>query len=106
MDRQAGSLLSVNVGMPRDVSWQGRTVRTAVWKRSCRTGVCHTCESGLVSGQVGYAPEPVDDPADGDVLICCSQPRGDLALDLLGAQSGDEKPDQAAWVVASVAARP
>ena len=33
MDRQAGSLLSVNVGLPRDVSWQGRTVRTAVWKR-------------------------------------------------------------------------
>src|SRR5215469_1754296 len=34
MDRQDGSLLSVNVGLPRDVSWQGRTVRTAVWKRS------------------------------------------------------------------------
>ena len=33
MDRQAGSLLSVNVGLPRDVSWQGRAVRTAVWKR-------------------------------------------------------------------------
>ena len=33
MERQAGSLLSVNVGLPRDVSWQGRTVRTAVWKR-------------------------------------------------------------------------
>ncbi len=49
---------------------------------SCRTGVCHTCESGLVSGEVGYAPEPVDDPAAGDVLICCTQPRGDVALDL------------------------
>jgi ferredoxin-NADP reductase len=49
---------------------------------SCRTGVCHTCESGLVSGEVGYAPEPVDDPAVGDVLICCSQPHGDVALDL------------------------
>ena len=49
---------------------------------SCRAGVCHTCESGLVSGKVGYAPDPVDDPADGDVLICCSQPRGDVALDL------------------------
>ena len=49
---------------------------------SCRSGVCHTCESGLVSGQVSYAPEPVDDPAEGDVLICCSQPRTDLTLDL------------------------
>jgi ferredoxin-NADP reductase/MOSC domain-containing protein YiiM len=49
---------------------------------SCRTGVCHNCESGLVSGEVGYSPDPVDDPADGDVLICCAQPRGDVALDL------------------------
>src|SRR5438105_11932662 len=30
---RAGRLLSVNVGLPRDVTWQGRTVRTAVWKR-------------------------------------------------------------------------
>ena len=49
---------------------------------SCRTGVCHTCETGLLSGKVSYAPEPVDDPADGDILICCSQPSSDLALDL------------------------
>jgi ferredoxin-NADP reductase/MOSC domain-containing protein YiiM len=49
---------------------------------SCRTGVCHTCETGVLSGKVSYAPEPVDDPADGDILICCSQPSGDLALDL------------------------
>jgi hypothetical protein len=35
-----------------------------------------------MSGTVGYAPEPVDDPAEGDVLICCSQPRDDLVLDL------------------------
>ena len=27
-----GRLVSVNVGMPRDVAWQGRTVHTAVWK--------------------------------------------------------------------------
>ena len=49
---------------------------------SCRTGVCHTCETGLLSGTVSYAPDPVDDPADGSALICCSQPRGDLVLDL------------------------
>ncbi|WP_246115685.1 MOSC and FAD-binding oxidoreductase domain-containing protein [Trebonia kvetii] len=49
---------------------------------SCRTGVCHNCESGLLSGEVGYSPDPVDDPADGDVLICCAQPTGDVALDL------------------------
>jgi MOSC domain-containing protein YiiM len=33
-DRRAGSLLSVNVGLPQDVPWHGRTVRTAVWKRA------------------------------------------------------------------------
>jgi ferredoxin-NADP reductase/MOSC domain-containing protein YiiM len=49
---------------------------------SCRTGVCHTCETGLVAGTVGYRPEPVDAPADGNVLICCSQPEGDVVIDL------------------------
>jgi ferredoxin-NADP reductase/MOSC domain-containing protein YiiM len=49
---------------------------------SCRTGVCHTCETNLMSGAVGYAPDPVDDPAPGSALICCSQPAGDLVLDL------------------------
>jgi ferredoxin-NADP reductase/MOSC domain-containing protein YiiM/ferredoxin len=49
---------------------------------ACRTGVCHNCESGLVSGTVAYAPEPLDKPADGNVLICCSQPTGDVVVDL------------------------
>jgi ferredoxin-NADP reductase/MOSC domain-containing protein YiiM len=49
---------------------------------SCRTGVCHTCETDLLSGTVSYAPDPVEDPADGSALICCSQPRGDVVLDL------------------------
>jgi ferredoxin-NADP reductase len=49
---------------------------------SCRTGVCHTCETNLMSGAVSYEPDPVDDPAEGSVLICCSQPAGDLVLDL------------------------
>jgi ferredoxin-NADP reductase/MOSC domain-containing protein YiiM len=49
---------------------------------SCRTGVCHTCETNLMSGAVRYAPDPVDDPAEGSALICCSQPAGDLVLDL------------------------
>jgi len=49
---------------------------------SCRTGVCHSCESGLVSGSVTYAPEPLDPPADGNLLICCSQPQGDVVIDI------------------------
>ncbi len=49
---------------------------------SCRTGVCHTCETAVMSGAVGYTPEPIDSPAGGSALICCSQPRDDLVLDL------------------------
>jgi ferredoxin-NADP reductase/MOSC domain-containing protein YiiM len=49
---------------------------------SCRTGVCHNCESGLVSGEVAYRPEPLDKPAEGNVLVCCSQPIHDVVIDL------------------------
>jgi ferredoxin-NADP reductase/MOSC domain-containing protein YiiM/ferredoxin len=49
---------------------------------SCRTGVCHTCETGLISGGVDYRPDPLEPPAAGDVLICCSSPRGEVTLDL------------------------
>jgi ferredoxin-NADP reductase/MOSC domain-containing protein YiiM len=49
---------------------------------SCRTGVCHNCESGLVSGAVVYGPEPLEKPADGNVLVCCSQPIRDVVIDL------------------------
>ena len=49
---------------------------------SCRTGVCHNCESGLVAGSVAYRPEPIEPPADGNLLICCSRPEGDIVIDL------------------------
>ena len=49
---------------------------------SCRTGVCHTCETTLIAGTVDYSPDPVEPAADGSTLICCAQPRGDLVLDL------------------------
>jgi len=49
---------------------------------SCRAGVCHNCESGLVSGTVVYGPEPLDMPAEGNVLVCCSQPSTDAVIDL------------------------
>jgi MOSC domain-containing protein YiiM/ferredoxin-NADP reductase/ferredoxin len=49
---------------------------------SCRTGVCHNCESGLVSGNVVYGPEPLEPPADGNILVCCSQPIRDVVIDL------------------------
>ena len=49
---------------------------------ACRTGVCHTCETGLIVGSVGYQPDPVEPPAEGAALICCSQPKGDIVIDL------------------------
>jgi ferredoxin-NADP reductase/MOSC domain-containing protein YiiM len=69
-DDRYGSLLELAEACDVPVRW------------SCRTGVCHTCETGLLSGTVGYSPDPVEDPADGSALICCSQPRSGLALDL------------------------
>jgi ferredoxin-NADP reductase/MOSC domain-containing protein YiiM len=49
---------------------------------SCRTGVCHNCETALLSGTVRYDPEPLDPPAAGNILICCAQPLEDVVVDL------------------------
>ncbi|MFL6709416.1 MAG: MOSC domain-containing protein [Massilia sp.] len=49
---------------------------------SCRSGVCHSCESGLIAGSVDYQPEPLDAPATGNILICCCRPREDVVIDL------------------------
>src|SRR3974390_1612879 len=42
VDRDMARLLSVNVGLPRDIAWKGRTVHTAIWKYPvggrCRVG--------------------------------------------------------------------
>jgi len=49
---------------------------------SCRTGVCHTCITGLISGSISYNPEPLERPAPGNALVCCSQPDANVILDL------------------------
>ena len=49
---------------------------------SCRTGVCHTCVTPLLSGDVSYAPDPLEPPAEGQVLICCARPGTDIVLDM------------------------
>jgi ferredoxin-NADP reductase/MOSC domain-containing protein YiiM/ferredoxin len=49
---------------------------------SCRTGVCHNCETTLIAGGVDYSPDPVEPPAAGSALICCSRPHDDVVLDL------------------------
>jgi ferredoxin-NADP reductase/MOSC domain-containing protein YiiM len=49
---------------------------------ACRAGVCHNCETALVAGAVSYQIDPVAPPAAGNVLICCSQPKADIVIDL------------------------
>jgi ferredoxin len=65
-----GSLLALAESCDVPVRW------------SCRTGVCHTCETTLITGNVDYNPDPVEPPTDGSAFICCSQPRDDIVLDL------------------------
>ncbi len=49
---------------------------------SCRTGVCHTCSTPLLSGTVAYQPIPLTAPVTGEVLLCCSKPGTDVVLDM------------------------
>jgi ferredoxin-NADP reductase len=49
---------------------------------SCRSGVCQTCMTGLIDGSITYNPEPLERPAPGNVLVCCSQPNASVTLDL------------------------
>ena len=49
---------------------------------SCRAGVCHTCESALIGGSVHYEPDPLQPPATGSLLICCSKPSGEIEIDM------------------------
>jgi MOSC domain-containing protein YiiM/ferredoxin len=49
---------------------------------SCRSGVCHTCATPLLSGDVTYSPAPLEPPADGEALICCARPGTDIVLDM------------------------
>jgi len=69
-DSHFGSLLELAEACAVPVRW------------SCRSGVCHNCESGLIEGELAYAPEPLDLPAEGNALICCATPRTAVALDL------------------------
>jgi ferredoxin-NADP reductase/ferredoxin len=49
---------------------------------SCRTGVCHTCQTPVLSGTVRYRPDPLEPPEPGTALVCCTRPETDLVLDL------------------------
>jgi len=69
-DPKFGSLLELAEACDVPVRW------------SCRAGVCHTCMTGLIGGSITYNPEPLERPAPGNVLVCCSQPNAGVTLDL------------------------
>lgn len=49
---------------------------------SCRTGVCHTCVTAVLSGAASYDTRPLEPPGDDELLICSAKPTADLVLDL------------------------
>lgn len=49
---------------------------------SCRSGVCHVCVTGIISGTTTYIQPPLEAPTDGAVLICSAAPESDVVLDL------------------------
>jgi uncharacterized protein len=49
---------------------------------SCRAGICSTCKTSLISGEVAYFEDPLDDVEKGFALLCCSKPTSSLVLDL------------------------
>lgn len=49
---------------------------------SCRAGVCGSCLQSLVSGEVDYVEEPLDEVPSGRVLLCCTKPVSSIVLDL------------------------
>jgi ferredoxin-NADP reductase len=49
---------------------------------SCRSGVCHTCVTPVIEGTTDYSQPPLEEPADGTVLLCTATPHSDLVLDL------------------------
>jgi ferredoxin-NADP reductase len=49
---------------------------------SCRTGVCHTCATAVLSGAAAYDVPPLESPGDDELLICSVHPTEDLVIDL------------------------
>jgi ferredoxin-NADP reductase/MOSC domain-containing protein YiiM len=49
---------------------------------ACRTGVCHTCMTPVLSGTVVHDPAPLDPPDAGQALICSARATSDVVLDL------------------------
>jgi ferredoxin-NADP reductase/MOSC domain-containing protein YiiM len=59
------------------IPWSDDYVSLLELAEACDVPVRWSCRTG-----VDYDPDPVEPPADGSVLICCSRPHADVVLDL------------------------
>jgi ferredoxin-NADP reductase/phenylpropionate dioxygenase-like ring-hydroxylating dioxygenase large terminal subunit len=51
----------------------------------CRSGICGTCKTRILGGEVDYIDQPLADHGEGEILLCCSVPRkaaGPVILEL------------------------
>lgn len=69
-DKRYASLLDLAEACDVPVRW------------SCRSGVCHNCETPMIDGEVSYVTDPLQPAANGRILICCTTPVHDVELDL------------------------
>jgi MOSC domain-containing protein YiiM len=85
-------LLSVNVGLPRGITWcrvgrlnlegDGQGDSAGHGREQRAVMVCQIESYRYLSGSVVYGPEPLDQPAEENLLVCCSQPLRDVVIDL------------------------
>ena len=73
----------------RTLDWTGQDAtlldfaerHSVMIESGCRSGICGTCETRLISGAVRYAAEPDFDIAPGYCLLCVGTPATALELD-------------------------
>ncbi|GDY24219.1 hypothetical protein AHAT_01090 [Agarivorans sp. Toyoura001] len=46
----------------------------------CREGVCGACRTTLVKGEVEYTQSPLANIPKGQILSCCSKPKGTIEV--------------------------
>ena len=73
----------------RSLTWDGRDASLLDFAErhgieidsGCRSGGCGSCETRLLSGQVGYEHRPDHDVAAGHCLLCVGRPTSPIALE-------------------------
>ncbi|HEY1829053.1 MAG TPA: MOSC and FAD-binding oxidoreductase domain-containing protein [Acidimicrobiales bacterium] len=78
----ARSNLSVNFGGAGRTLLELAEACDVKTRWSCRTGVCHYCVTPILAGDVSYSPDPLEPPRPQEILICCSEPKTDVVLDM------------------------